>query len=140
MSIGILTNIISIHSLIRGRTASSERLTATTTIFQSTPSYEGEPHPVGILSFDRVFQSTPSYEGEQQCRGYPCQRCYFNPLPHTRENEVIENKNGSKTLFQSTPSYEGEPLSIRLYSVGVIFQSTPSYEGERAYRPIWKYD
>ena len=99
---------ISIHSLIRGRTASQHIYTAVKWIsihslirgrtclscsrreenkFQSTPSYEGE-QSLPIKSVLRVtFQSTPSYEGEPTAQTLTTvQQIYFNPLPHTREN------------------------------------------------------
>ena len=120
---------ISIHSLIRGRTA-SELTGLTLTLFQSTPSYEGEP-----------------VHGQ-------CRNCggNFNPLPHTRENysdkvsphflaisihslirgrTIAAFSSGVKDmLFQSTPSYEGERFMTGRKDIVTIFQSTPSYEGE----------
>ena len=60
------SSIISIHSLIRGRT-------------QSSFGYAGS----------LAFQSTPSYEGELYCRSDRLLFRYFNPLPHTRENTSV---------------------------------------------------
>ncbi len=57
---------------------------------------------------------------------------YFNPLPHTRENYIIERYAVTQKIFQSTPSYEGERRhAARHAHHRRTFQSTPSYEGER---------
>ena len=77
---------ISIHSLIRGRTAFLLNFIRRMTLFQSTPSYEGEPLYLRFHNISIRFQSTPSYEGELQSNA----------------------KHGVTKLFQSTPSYEGE--------------------------------
>ncbi len=121
---------ISIHSLIRGRTPLSSVFfinqmhfnplphtrentvryirTADIDIFQSTPSYEGEPICGKTVASAERFQSTPSYEGEH----------------------LKANGDGGYKEFQSTPSYEGELRTLRIRAGLTQFQSTPSYEGE----------
>ena len=146
-----MSKIISIHSLIRGRTNIFFQPVPFVK-FQSTPSYEGElfrPYLSNILT---KFQSTPSYEGERYSGGYgnykrdfnplphtrenllslrwAVEMLHFNPLPHTRENIFAQPYVLAWTLFQSTPSYEGELVAFGDIRGEKEFQSTPSYEGE----------
>ena len=95
---------ISIHSLVRGRTRLIIR-PKSTTAFQSTPSQEGE-HIVHIF-FNVItkFQSTPSQEGEQKPLNVVRPGvAYFNPLPRKREND-------------DAPVWTDEHLEISIHSL-----------------------
>ena len=50
-----------------------------------------------------LFQSTPSYEGEHTPE--PGKQCLvdFNPLPHTRENNMPDVRTGSSYYFNPLP-------------------------------------
>ena len=103
---------ISIHSLVRGRTALSAFFTFSS-VFQSTPSWEGERKSWTCPKSGVWFQSTPSWEGERLLALPSLQpQKNFNPLPRERENRNIKLIEHFTIPFQSTPSWEGEPHSI----------------------------
>ena len=145
--------IISIHSLIRGRTGT----------FLHTLTYRSHFNPLphtrendDLLNFRLIickFQSTPSYEGEQKFRLFHRLQNHFNPLPHTRENEQLATPNTcfenisihslirgrttprrsfSKPFgnFNPLPHTRENDMGETLTKPQKQFQSTPSYEGE----------
>ena len=137
---------------IRGRTRTRAYKHLRTSLFQSTPSYEGEPFSARFLRVGVIFQSTPSYEGEQHGIRWPWSTQSISIHSLIRGRTATKDMPSKDELFQSTPSYEGEPPScfrrcwrwdfnplphtrengdisssaLRQYQ----FQSTPSYEGE----------
>ena len=107
-----LNACISIHSLIRGRTQPRKsvsllyRISIHSLIRGRTLTNAADCNSHG------KFQSTPSYEGEPVSEPISSLTSYFNPLPHTRENVNTILLEYAETLFQSTPSYEGEPSPL----------------------------
>ena len=124
--------LISIHSLIRGRTTSPKAIRS------------------ALLNFNPLPHTR---ENAAQAPQSVADITDFNPLPHTRENVKCGIHTAQNGEFQSTPSYEGELVTYSKVTVGMpisihslirgrthqhkhqrefqnLFQSTPSYEGE----------
>ena len=78
-----------------------------------------------------IFQSTPSWEGEQDYGGRGIIICDISIHSLVRGRTVASKpRRRTSNGFQSTPSWEGE-LSQHLKWLTVWkFQSTPSWEGE----------
>ena len=129
--------IISIHSLIRGRTLILRPHSLPFFKFQSTPSYEGEPlsdhsSAFSLSDFNPLphtrentrhlhlpqvslnFNPLPHTRENRLRQGSIVKVFHFNPLPHTRENVATNKIKIRTTAFQSTPSYEGEHLDFRM--------------------------
>ena len=124
-------NNISIHSLARGRTYFCDRNAdfcynfnplprkrenggkiikneQLISLFQSTPSQEGELPRFEDISCCRGFQSTPSQEGEHDLIAAEFKLSEFQSTP-SQEGEQIHNAGLHQyNAFQSTPSQEGE--------------------------------
>ena len=78
----------------------------------------------------RNFNPLPHTRENQLIRCICYKARHFNPLPHTRENARDFYSRNPDAIFQSTPSYEGELLGKFSFISEIKFQSTPSYEGE----------
>ncbi len=59
-----------------------------------------------------MFQSTPSYEGEPERTAVKSGVYRFNPRPRMRANSHNMTTDDINYAFQSTPSYEGERNSL----------------------------
>ena len=118
--------LISIHSLIRGRTLHRSQRSAVRYIFQSTPSYEGEqaticlsdpPLSISIHSLirgrtlwtmnvhhnDYDFNPLPHTRENAETPDQLTAQNYFNPLPHTRENHLYLPRGFGSMYFNPLP-------------------------------------
>ena len=96
-------------------------------IFKFTFSCEKEHNALLRFYCYAYFNPLPHTRENQQlyCRSHLCKN--FNPLPHTRENATAQFFKAVRR-FQSTPSYEGEHFDSKISDDKKLFQSTPSYE------------
>ena len=124
--------IISIHSLIRGRTLILRPHSLPFFKFQSTPSYEGEPLSDHSSAFSLSdFNPLPHTRENTRHLHLPQVSLNFNPLPHTRENILIFGCFIKFSHFNPLPhTRENSPKSLTSKDKEE-FQSTPSYEGEQ---------
>ena len=131
---------ISIHSLIRGRTAFSRSISALSSYFNPLPHTRENVRHNGTFENLGGFQSTPSYEGELSAEASE------SVFPKISIHSLIRGRTiaskprrTARNGFQSTPSYEGERLESNSQIQQYLFQSTPSYEGELAVFGIYPH-